>query len=73
MARQFIVLCEGDLKKILDPKRASAPEADPHPVVAGTLPGPYASAEIAEQQIMNYNCRSKHFIVELKRWRRLSL
>lgn len=65
MARSFIVLCEGDLRKfIMRDDKVSAPEADPKPIIAGTVPGTYATAEIAEQAIIGFNCPEKHYIVE---------
>jgi hypothetical protein len=73
MARKFVVLCENDLKKIMTPENVAAPEADPAPVIAGHVLGTYASAEIAEQAIINFKCSGKHFIVEAMQFRRVEL
>lgn len=71
MARKFIVLCSEQLKTILKPENEAAPEADPKPVIAGHVLGTYASAEIAEQAIMNYNCKGKHYIAEAIHFNRI--
>lgn len=73
MARKFVILCEKDLKKIMTEENVAAPEADPAPVVAGHVLGVYATAEIAEQAIVNFKCSGKHFIVEAMQFRRLEL
>ena len=69
MARNFIVLCENVLKEIVaDPYNASAPQADPKPIIAGHVLGTYASPEIAEQALIEFakHCPSRHFILEAK-------
>ena len=77
MARQFVVLCEDKLIALIGSNKASAPEADPEPEVAAIVEGPYASAKIAEEQVFHWErdglCKSRHFIVEAKRFRRLIL
>ena len=69
----FIILCEKELKEITKPENVSAPQADPHPIVAGSVLGTYASAEIAERALMRFNCDAKHYIVKATHWSRLKI
>lgn len=73
MARKFVVLCSEQLANIVKPENESAPEADPRPNIAGHVLGPFASATMAEQAIMNWPCKGKHFIVEAILFRRFTV
>ena len=72
MSRHFIVLCESQLETIMKPENISTPQADPAPIVAGHVLGTYASAEIAEKAIIDFNCPKNHYIVEAMRFNYLS-
>lgn len=69
----YIILCEKELKEIMKTENVSVPQADPHPVIAGSVLGTYASAEIAERALMSFNCEGKHWIVKATHWSRLKI